>query len=244
MYMDQRIRQRLNEIRQKQLETQQSAQETNTAPISNNNSHYLYALLGMAAGFIISIIVWMVTPLSKTNEMKMIMPESHVSIDANEINKANEHIGRLNDRLELLTQSIYALETRLNRLMNLPDSNHDAGMMPAHSYQKHMAEAANTGTTIDANELAASVGSPSTKTGNSFIPTHKATTNLNLRPSASLDSTPVATLSAGTKVEYILESGGWYYVNTEQHGKGWCASGYLSPLQPSLSSPQAVDQES
>ena len=98
-------------------------------------------------------------------------------------------------------------------------------------------------TTIDAKELAVSEGSPPSKTGNSFIPTHKVTTRLNLRPSASLDSTPVATLGAGTKIEYIHENGGWYYVNTEQHGKGWCASRYLSPLQPSLSSPQPVDQE-
>ena len=240
--MDHRIRQRLNEIRQRQLDSQQSAQETDPAPISNNNSHYLFVLLGMAAGFIISIIVWMVIPLSKTDDMKIIMPESQVSIDANEISKANEQIARLSGRLELLTQSINTLETRLNRLSDTSGSSLDTEIKPARTFQKHMAKAADTRTTIGANALAASEHDLSSKAGNTFIPTHNVTTNLNLRPSASLDSSPVATLSSGTKVEYLDESGDWYYVNTEQHGKGWCASGYLSPLKPSSTSPRPADQ--
>jgi hypothetical protein len=241
--MDQRIRQRLNEIRQKQLDTQQSVQETAPTPISNNNSHYLFALLGLAAGVIISIIVWMVTPISRTDDMKIIMPESQVSIDASEISKANEQITRLSGRLELLTQSINALETRLNRLTDLPGSSPDAEMKNGQTFQKHMGRAADSGATIGTNELASSERDLSSNAGNPFIPTHIVTTNLNLRPSASLDSTPVATLSAGTKVEYMHESGSWFYVNTEQHGKGWCASGYLSPLEPSSSPAQPVGQE-
>ena len=240
--MDHRIRQRLNEIRQKQLDMQQSAQETSPAPVSNNNSHYLFALLGMAAGFIISIIVWMMTPLFKTDDMKIIMPDSQVSIDANQISNANEQIARLSGRLELLTQSINALETRLNRLSDLSGSSPDSEIKPADTFQKHMAEAADSGTTIGAYGLAASEHGLSSSAGHPFIPTHSVTTNLNLRPSASLDSSPVATLRAGTKVEYLHESGDWYYVNTEQHGKGWCSSGYLAPLKPPSTPFQPADQ--
>ena len=241
--MDHRIRQRLNEIRQKQLDTQQSKREASPAPVSNNNSHYLFALLGMAAGFIISIIVWMVTPLSKTDDMKIIMPESQVSIDADQISKANEQIARLSSHLELLTQSINALETRLNRLGDLPGSSPDAEIKPASTFLKHMAETADTGTTTGENSLAASEDGLLSNAGNPFIQTHSVITNLNLRPSASLDSTPVAVLSVGTKVEYMHESGDWYFVNTEEHGKGWCASGYLAPLEPTSTPSRPFDQE-
>jgi hypothetical protein len=243
MQMDHRIRQRLNEIRQKQLDTQQSTQEASPAPVSNNNSHYLFALLGMAAGFIISIIVWMMTPLSKTDDMTILMPESQVSIDANEISRANEQIDRLSGRLELLTQSINTLESRLNRLSDLSGSSTEAEVKPADTFQNHMAEAAGTGTTTGANELVASEDALSSNAGNPFTPTHSVLTNLNLRPSASLDSTPIAILSVGSKVEYMHESGDWYFVNTEGHGKGWCASWYLAPLKPPSTPSKTTDQE-
>jgi len=65
-----------------------------------------------------------------------------------------------------------------------------------------------------------------------FIPTHTVRAKLNLRPSASLDTTPIAVLKVGSEVEYIREADGWYYVNTQLHGKGWCSSEYLSSLSP------------
>jgi hypothetical protein len=64
-----------------------------------------------------------------------------------------------------------------------------------------------------------------------FVPTHTVNTRLNLRPSTSLDEAPIALLEVGTMVKYIDEENGWYYVDTALHGKGWCASEYLSPLQ-------------
>jgi uncharacterized protein YgiM (DUF1202 family) len=63
-----------------------------------------------------------------------------------------------------------------------------------------------------------------------FSPTHAVQSRLNLRPAATLDSKPIAVLQVGSKVEYISEADGWYYVNTVPHGKGWCASEYLAPL--------------
>jgi uncharacterized protein YgiM (DUF1202 family) len=71
-----------------------------------------------------------------------------------------------------------------------------------------------------------------TETGEAFFPSHTVKAKVNLRPSASLHTTPIAVLNVGTEVEYISKSDGWYYVNTLTHGKGWCSSEYLSPLSP------------
>jgi len=65
-----------------------------------------------------------------------------------------------------------------------------------------------------------------------FVPTHTVRATLNLRPSPSLDTTPIAILKAGSEIEYIKEDDGWYYVNTQLHGKGWCSSRYLTSLSP------------
>ena len=65
-----------------------------------------------------------------------------------------------------------------------------------------------------------------------FVPTHTVRARLNLRPSASLNTTPITVLKVGSEVEYIKEADGWYYVNTQLHGKGWCLSEYLSSLLP------------
>jgi len=65
-----------------------------------------------------------------------------------------------------------------------------------------------------------------------FVPTHTVRARLNLRPSASLNTTPITVLKVGSEVEYIKEADGWYYVNTQLHGKGWCSSEYLSSLSP------------
>lgn len=241
--MDHVVRQRLNEIRQRQLHAQNNTQVPTPVPFASDKSYYIPALAGVAAGITIAIMAWMVMSLFTADDVQILVPDSRVSIDTSEISKANQQIERLNDRLQLLTQSVFSLEARLNRLTGLAGPDHDAELKPAHSYQNHIAEAAGTGTTTDENGLAASGDASLSKTGKSFIPTHNVTTSLNLRPSASLDSTPVTTLSSGTKVEYIHESGAWYYVNTEQHGKGWCASEYLFPLQPSLTSPRPAGQE-
>jgi len=65
-----------------------------------------------------------------------------------------------------------------------------------------------------------------------FVPTHTVRANLNLRPSPSLNTRPIAVLKAGSEVEYIKENDDWYYVNTQLHGEGWCSSKYLSSLSP------------
>jgi hypothetical protein len=68
------------------------------------------------------------------------------------------------------------------------------------------------------------------ETEREFTPTHTVKARLNLRPSASLNTTPITVLKVGAQVEYISEIDDWYYVHTESSGKGWCSSNYLSSL--------------
>jgi hypothetical protein len=70
------------------------------------------------------------------------------------------------------------------------------------------------------------------ETQEKFVPTHIVNDWLNLRPSSSLKTKPIAVLNVGSEVEYITETDDWFYVNTQTHGKGWCYSAYLSPLLP------------
>ena len=69
------------------------------------------------------------------------------------------------------------------------------------------------------------------ETEEEFTPTHTVKARLNLRPSASLSTTPITVLKVGAQVEYISETDDWYYVNTKSSGKGWCSSNYLSSLK-------------
>jgi hypothetical protein len=46
----------------------------------------------------------------------------------------------------------------------------------------------------------------------------------------------IAVMEAGSKVHYMRESDGWYYVNAPSYGKGWCSSEYLSPLNQQYAS--------
>lgn len=89
-----------------------------------------------------------------------------------------------------------------------------------------------TETAFDTMEPTASGTARTThETGGEFTPTHTVMARLNLRPSASLNTTPITVLKVGAQVEYISETDGWYHVNTKSSGKGWCSSNYLSPLK-------------
>jgi hypothetical protein len=55
--MDHVVRQRLNEIRQKQLNSLEKLQTTTPSNADNGKSQYLVALGGVAAGLIIAVIV-------------------------------------------------------------------------------------------------------------------------------------------------------------------------------------------
>jgi hypothetical protein len=61
-----------------------------------------------------------------------------------------------------------------------------------------------------------------------FVPTHRVIERVNLRPNPSTDRSAIATLKVGSEVQYLRESGDWYFVKTESDGDGRVASEYLS----------------
>ena len=63
-----------------------------------------------------------------------------------------------------------------------------------------------------------------------FTSTHTVNARLHLRRSASSESTALAVIEVGSRVEYISQDGDWYYVNVPSYGEGWCSSEYLSTL--------------
>ena len=230
--MDHVVRQRLNEIRQKQMNSLESLQTTTPSGSSNGKLQYLVALGGVAAGFMIAVIAWLTISILTNDGVNTISSDSHVAIHASEIRSTNQQIGQLNERVATLTESISDLETRLKQVSDLANSINDTGMEQTVSPRQHLPDIIDVLPAPVIKETASDGIELSAKTDQEFTPTHIVKTRLNLRPSMSLDTTPVAILQHGTEVEYIHEDNGWYYVNTETHGKGWCAAEYLSPLAP------------
>lgn len=227
------VRQRLNEIRQKQLRLQENAQDTRPSTPTNDKSQYIVALGGVAAGLTIALMVWLANAILTTDDVDVIAPESHVAIHTSEIRETNDHIVQLNEHVESLTQSVSSLEIRVKRMMELTNPINDIEMKHTRSSQQGIPESAADNSTFDIKEpYGSSVVDPAMETVKTFAPTHTVNARVNLRPSISLDSTPITTLKVGTEVEYIREDEGWYYVNTKHHGEGWCASDYLAPVLP------------
>jgi hypothetical protein len=166
-------------------------------------------------------------PLLSTEDVNLISQNS--PIHESQIREANEAIKQLNDRVELLTKSISSLGAELTQVMELVEANNKIEKT-TFTDQDTPEPADEKPVTSMADSQASGVTDSAAKSDNTFIPTHVVKTRLNLRTSISLDDAPIGVLSTGTKVSYIDEANGWYYVDTERLGKGWCASQYLSPL--------------
>ncbi len=228
--MDHIIRQRLNEIREKQLASQADPHANTPPTTASDKSHYIATLRGVVAGLTIAIIVWLAKSILTTDDVNIFSTESHDATNAGEISKTKQQIEQLNDRVALLTGAISTLESGLNRVMGTTSPTNVTEMKQYSSRRKDVPETAGVEPRIDViKHDSPNVADLLPGTDDAFIPTHTVTSRLNFRPSGSLDATPITTLPAGTEVEYIREDDGWYYVNTELHGKGWCAAGYLSP---------------
>jgi hypothetical protein len=233
IFMDHVVRQKLNEIRRKQLASQEILQTAKPPVSSNDKSQYLVALGGVAVGLIIAVIAWLARSLLISDGVSIISPDPRVAIHASRITETTGQINLLNDRIESLTESIHGLESRLKRVMELTDSISDIGMKHTPTSQQPIPDTADIVPASDKKMIYPSRASdPTNRAEQSFIPTHSVKAKLNLRPAMSLDTRPIAVLQAGTEVQYIHGDGNWFYVNTEKHGKGWCASEYLSPLPP------------
>lgn len=219
--MDQNIRNKLNEIRQKRLESEKNIRANETSSTSNDKPLIIMALSGVATGL---IIAWLIYLSLSTDDADLIAQKSRIVIYENEIREANKIIEQLNDRVELLTETISNLEPELVHTNEFMEDNKIAEKMNS-TEQEPSEQARETlqPTTSESQDSAAA-------SATAFIPTHVVKTRLNLRTSRSLDNVPIGILNTGTEVRYIDEVNGWYYVDTRQLGKGWCASEYLSPL--------------
>ena len=214
----QRIEEKIEEAMNQHKRAQQSIQgvsDTGSSAESffSTGRKLTLVLLGVAAGVaIIAMTLWM-------------------KPDESGIKSLRQNIDLLNRRVELQGNSIASLEEKLARLLVLAESSREIESADAAGARQEISKLSDEMLVIDSNWAASVTQSPVTATREERLaPTHSVAVKLNLRPSASLDTVPLRVLPAGTRVEKISENGDWYYVNTEAHGKGWCYSGYLSPL--------------
>jgi hypothetical protein len=212
-----RVRQKMEELIQKQKRLQEQSQATIESRSAKDKSQYIIALGGVAAGITIAVIVWLAMSIVTTDHIDMSEADKAVTIHTGIIKKSSDNIAELNERVESLTKSVSILEARLTKIKALTDSIAIVETNHAASSPQQIPESADAKSAFE---------------GKAFIPTHTVKAKVNLRPSASLRTTPITVLNVGTEVEYISKSDGWYYVNTQSHGKGWCSSDHLSPLLP------------
>jgi hypothetical protein len=210
-----RARHKIEEVIKKQKWLQEQSHAKTASSSTRDKSQYIIALGGVAAGITIAVIVWLAKSIVTTDHNDMSEADKVVTIHTGIIRKSSNNIAELNERVESLTESVSTLEARLTQIMALTDSIAIVETNRAASSLQQIPESADANSAFE---------------GKVFIPTHTVKARVNLRPSASLHTTPIAVLNVGTEVEYISKSDGWYYVNTQSHGKGWCSSDYLSHL--------------
>jgi hypothetical protein len=225
--------QKIEEIKQQQKKMHEHSQASKEANTTNDKSQIIVALGGVAAGFTLAVIVWLAKSIVASHHIHMMEPDMPDVIHLADIKKLNKMVVQLNERVELLTESISNMEARLTSNMVPNDTIFNTKEKHDSSSQLNIHESSKAGSVSDINESNASTAvQVATAAQKPFIPTHTVKARLNLRPSATLNSRPIATLKVGTEVQYISQSGGWDYVNTRLHGKGWCSSDYLSPVLP------------
>lgn len=225
--------QKIEEIKQKQQRSLENSQAKIESSSVSKKPQYILALGGIAAGLTIAVMVWLANAIMTKDNINMIAPGSAKAIHTIDIKKTTDNISQLNERVELITESISNLEAKLTGIMALTESITDGENKNASSSKQYISESTDADSAIDMKEPdTSSVVHPAPDAVTVFVPTHIVKTRLNLRPSSSLSTTPIAVLKVGSEVEYIREADGWYYVDTPLHGKGWCASEYLSPLPP------------
>ena len=173
--MDQNVRNKLNEIRQKQLESYTNLQTVKPSSTASNKSLIIAVLGGVATGF---ITAWLMNSFLSTESVDLIAQKSRVVFYEDEIRGVNKTIEQLNDRIELLSKSVSSLEFELNeKVEKITITDQD---IPEPADEKPVS-------TLAASE-AADNAAISDKT---FIPTHVVKDRLNLRSSTSRDDAPI-----------------------------------------------------
>ena len=228
-----RARHKIEEVIKKQKRLHEQSQTTTETRPSKDKSQYLLALGGVAAGLTIAVIIWLASTIVTTEHIDTSKADKAVTIHTGLIRKSSDTIAQLNERVESLTGSVASLEDRITQILALTNSNAIVETKLDASSPHQITASAATHSKFDMNESNATrADTKAPETGKVFNPTHTVKTRVNLRPSASLNTKPIAVLNVGTEVKYISYSDGWYYVDTQSHGKGWCSSDHLAPLLP------------
>ena len=225
-------RQRIEEIKQLQRERVQGSRHTETEKgPAHNRIQYLFALGGVAVGLMIAAVIWLTKPLVMDNDNAPIRVEAGEEISAGDFSEINANIARLSHRMELLSETVSDMDAKFKRILIYADSMADVKSKDAYTPQDLPADPADEAAEFNEdNPDKPVVDNTEHATEQAFVPTHRVNARINLRPSTSVQTTPIAVLDVGTEVEYISETDGWYYVKTRSHGKGWCSSDYLSSL--------------
>jgi hypothetical protein len=227
------VRQKMEEDIQKQKWLKGQFQHKTGSSPAKDKSQYLIALGGIAAGLTIAVIILLAMSIVTKDHNNMLGAESDNAIHTGELRKPSDDIAMLNERVKSLTESVYKLEAELTHIKKLTDSIAIVETDHASATPQQGSESVDASSAFDSNDSTTSTVMGNTQeSGKTFIPTHTVNTRVNLRPTASLNTKPIAVLNIGTKVEFISKSDNWYYVNTQSHGKGWCSSKYLSKLSP------------
>jgi hypothetical protein len=225
-------KQRIEEIKQLQRERIEGSRHTKTENCTaHNRLLYLFALGGVAVGLMLAAVVWLTKPLVMENDNDPIWVEAGKEISAVDFSEINANIARLNHRMELLADTISDMDAKFERIVANADSMGNVEDKDAYTLQELSADPADEAAEFDENNPDKPVvNNTEHTTEQAFVPTHRVNARINLRPSTSVQTTPIAVLDVGTEVEYISETDGWYYVKARSHGNGWCSSDYLSSL--------------
>ena len=122
--MDQ-VQKRLDEIKQNQLQMQESIQAARARASTKDKSHLNTALIGIAAGITIAVIAWLAYALLTTKDIDIRTWDIRTAILGKLNSKTDEQIEQLNDRVELLSESISRLEMRFDQFMESASTSDD-----------------------------------------------------------------------------------------------------------------------
>lgn len=148
-----------------------------------------------------------------------------------EIMRPSQSIGILTKRVQLLADNVSALENKLTHVLAIADAIENYPDKQATDERQHTLESPDTRPATETVDSASRPVAPEKAASKAvFTPTHSVASRLNLRAAASREARRLGILSTGARVQKIDEDRDWYYVDTEEYGKGWCFSEYLHPL--------------
>jgi hypothetical protein len=210
------------------MDLQSSTRSSRDSVVASDKSQYMVALGGVIAGITIAIIAWLVWSLMVVKQGIHDTTGSQTAIQTNTINELSEKIDHLSEQIVVLTDTISDLEKKVATPIKQPGFSANSASRETETRHGEIQTPVSTQASLD-NISSETLIKMDVQTGDgAFVPTHRVIERVNLRPNPSTDRPVIATLKVGSEVQYLRESGDWYFVKTESDGDGWVASEYLS----------------